>query len=121
VTNRRQAAGRAGEDAAVRFLRAGGWRIRTRNWRGTVGEIDVVAEDGPCLVLVEVRARRGKSFGTAEESIGPTKQRRMASLAEEYAVGVGWTGPWRVDVVAVDLGPGDRPVDLRHYRDALLW
>ena len=34
-----------------------------RNLRSSVGELDLVAEDGQVLVFVEVKARRTDAFG----------------------------------------------------------
>jgi putative endonuclease len=112
--------GRLGEALAAEALEAAGWRIVDRNWRGTGGEIDLVARDGDSLVLVEVRARRSRRFGSAEESIGAVKRRRMAALAEQYVLDTGWPGPWRVDVVALDLAADGSVARLDHYRDALV-
>ena len=45
------------EDAAARWLCAQGWQVVQRNFRCKLGEIDIIALDGECLVFVEVRAR----------------------------------------------------------------
>lgn len=121
MTDRRRAVGRAGEDLAAAQAHAWGWRVREMNWRCRFGEIDLVAQDGACLVLAEVRTRRSASgrHGSPEESVGPLKQRRMARLAEHYVQLVGWDGPWRIDVFAVVLGPGGQVERLTHYPDAL--
>jgi putative endonuclease len=119
VTRARLETGRLGEQLAAERLAGQGWTIRARNWRGKGGEIDIVAEDGDCLVLVEVRARRGPRFGSAEESLDAVKQRRMAGLAEQYVLAVGWPGPWRIDAVALDLRPDGTVARWAHYRDAV--
>ncbi len=49
--------GRLGEDLAAKELRRRGYRIRERNFRCSLGEIDIVAEDGEEIVIVEVKAR----------------------------------------------------------------
>lgn len=121
MTQARIRTGRLGEDVAARHLTAAGWRIVERNWRGRGGEIDIVGLDADCLVMVEVRARHGQAYGDAAQSLDPRKQRRMARLAQEYVLATGWSGPWRVDAVALALGPDDAVLDLSHYRDALLW
>lgn len=120
MSEARQRTGRLGERLAAQRLEAEGWRILDRNWRGKGGEIDLVAREGDSLVLVEVRARRSRRFGSAEESIGAAKQRRMAALAEQYVLDSGWPGPWRVDVIALDLGADGSVLRLDHYRDALV-
>lgn len=78
--------GREGEDAAADYLRRCGYRIVERNyaWRG--GEIDIIASEGPVLVFVEVKARRGHRFGPApgHDAVDSRKQRRLAQTAQHY-------------------------------------
>jgi putative endonuclease len=119
MSRERVATGRLGEHLAAERLAGQGWVIHLSNWRGVGGEIDLVAQDGDCLVFVEVRSRRGPRFGTAEESLDRAKLRRMASLAEQYVVAAAWPGPWRVDAVALDLLPDGTIGRWAHYRDAV--
>ncbi|HSN78424.1 MAG TPA: YraN family protein [Anaerolineae bacterium] len=116
----RQRLGQAGEQMAADLLAGKGYQIVARNWRsGRSGEIDLVAQDGSCLVIVEVRTRRGRVYGSAEESVTPRKQARLAALAEAYSAGVGWQGPLRIDVVAISLSGDGRPLEVRHIEDAV--
>ncbi|MBI2962849.1 MAG: YraN family protein [Deltaproteobacteria bacterium] len=101
--------GRDGEDAAWEYLRRRGYRLRERNLRTRLGEIDLVVERGETIVFVEVRSRRGARFGTAFESVGPRKRERIARLAAQYLARERLEGRRaRFDVVAVewqDAGP----------------
>lgn len=116
----RQRLGRAGEQMAADLLAGKGYQIVTRNWRsGRSGEIDLVAQDGSCLVIVEVRTRRGLTYGSAEESVTPAKQARLAALAEAYCLDAGWQGPLRIDVVAVSLAGDGRLVEVKHIENAV--
>lgn len=90
-----------GEDFAARELARRGLQILERNVRTREGEIDLVAQEGPFLVLVEVKARRGVRFGTPEEALTLEKRARLIALAEAYVAEVGWEGPWRIDVVGI--------------------
>lgn len=76
--------GQQGESAAEQFLRGKGYRIVARNLRSSVGELDLVAEDGPVLVFVEVKARRTGSFGGAIEAVHQRKQAKLIQLAAQY-------------------------------------
>jgi putative endonuclease len=98
--------GRWGEDVAARHLTALGYEIVARNWRCEAGEVDIVARDGETWVFVEVRTRRGRRFGTPEESITGAKQARLIEVAGAYLAehDLGDVD-WRVDVVAIELGP----------------
>ena len=72
----RRVLGRQGEDLAAEHLRKAGYRILDRNVRSRLGEIDIVALDGVCIVFVEVRTVRSAAI-LPEESVGPAKQRQL--------------------------------------------
>ncbi len=96
--------GQRGEEIATAYLQRQGYVIVTRNWRCPVGELDIVAREGETLVFVEVRARRGDRFGTAEESITPAKQAKLVELARTYLQENCLTDhDWRIDVIAIQI------------------
>ncbi len=103
MTRRRQRLGRLGERLTVEALAARGYTIVARNWRCPAGEIDIVAQHGDTLVVVEVRTRRGQAYGTPEESVTPAKQAKLVELGQTYVQEHDWDGPWRIDVVAVQF------------------
>jgi putative endonuclease len=115
----RRGLGRHGEQMAARHLASKGYEIVARNWRCETGELDLVARDGDCLVLVEVRARRGQTLGSPEESITPAKQARLADLAEAYVQVNGWAGDYRIDVVAIEFDQQGRLLRVDHYENAV--
>jgi putative endonuclease len=92
-----------GEDLVARELARQGLKILARNHRTREGEIDLIAQEGPCLVIVEVKTRRGLRFGAPEEALTRGKKARLIALAEAYVAEVGWQGPWRIDVVGVQV------------------
>lgn len=109
----RRRLGSWGEEKAAEFLRGQGYRIVERNWRCAIGELDLIAWDGECLAFVEVRTRRGRSYGTPEESITPAKRAKLIELAQAYLQ----EHPeldcnWRIDVVAVELGGAQPRINL---------
>jgi putative endonuclease len=77
--------GRAGEERAVRYLTAIGYRVLDRNWRSAQGEIDVVARIGRRLAVVEVKTRRSAAFGHPFEAVDARKRRRLWQLAHAWA------------------------------------
>lgn len=94
--------GAYGERVAVRLLAESGLQVLDRNWRGSSGEVDIVAMDGDDLVIVEVKTRSGTGFAHPAEAVTPVKMARLRRLAGEWlsahdvrAAGV------RIDVVAV--------------------
>jgi putative endonuclease len=85
-----------------------------RNWRCEHGEVDVVARDGDCLVICEVKTRRPSGFGDPVEAVTFAKAMRLRRLAGAY-LSAHPVGPTRVrvDVVGILCRRGSPPV-LRH-------
>ena len=111
--------GAFGERVAAAHLEAKGYRIRARNFRCREGEIDIVAEDGDCLVFVEVRTRRGDAFGTPAESVTAAKERRLLTVAKAYLQEHPDVPPdQRIDVVGVELSRG-RLLAVQHIEGAI--
>lgn len=111
--------GARGESAAAEYLLQLGYRLIARHATSRYGEIDIVARDGNELVFIEVRARRTGRFGTAEASIGPIKQRRLAAAIESFrnAHPELISAPYRCDVITIDP---DRHPGLQHLKSVSL-
>jgi putative endonuclease len=107
--------GRRAEERAARHLRSLGLEILARNVRTKSGEIDVVAREGPTLVIVEVRYRREHVVG-AWRSLSAAKRDRLMKAAREAQAALRIPGsvPVRFDVV---LACGD--ARMVHIRGAL--
>jgi putative endonuclease len=108
-----------GELAALVLLLAKGYRVRHRNWRAPLGELDLVCERRGEVVFVEVKARRGDDFGGALGAVGSDKRRRVARVAASYLSRHGlWDRPCRFDVVTFERVRGFPGWRLRHIADA---
>jgi putative endonuclease len=109
--------GRRGEALAADYLRMHRYTIVARNYRCRAGEIDLVAMDGPVLVFVEVRSRRGDRVGTPLESVDPRKQAQVARVARRFLAERGWhERDARFDVVGVRFDA--EPPLVEHVRNA---
>jgi len=98
--------GALGEKIAAEYLTGLGYMIRERNFRLREGEIDIIAEKDDFLVFIEVRTRTSTSYGTPEESVTAQKKERLIALAEAYREDrADLPSSWRIDVVAIELGP----------------
>lgn len=103
----KDAVGRYGEDLAVDLLTKSGLVVLARNWRCRAGEVDIVAQDGDELVIVEVKTRSSLGYGLPAEAVDPAKVRRLRELALRWMMAErerGATQFWstvRFDVVAV--------------------
>lgn len=109
--------GKKGEDLTAAHLQGLGYRILGRNLRTSEGEIDLLAEDGEWLVFVEVRTRRGREFGTPQESITASKKERLIRVAEAYLEEHPQDSPWRIDIIAIELGGGQPRIE--HFPNAI--
>jgi len=115
----RKVFGASGEDAAVWELTRRGYRILARNVRTRVGELDVVARDGDTLCFIEIKARHSLAFGLPQEAVTPRKQRHIIRAAQWYLKAHRLTSaPARFDVVALLLGPDDRPTSVALIQNA---
>ncbi len=113
-----------GERQARLHLEANGYSLLARNFRCRAGEIDIVARQGEQLVFVEVKARRGDAYGTAEESISPARSERLAAVAEEY-LQTRLSGEfssrtdWRIDLVCLNMDRQGRLLSINHIENAV--
>jgi len=107
-----------GEALARRELRRRGYCILAHRERSRLGEIDVVARDGPALVFVEVKTRRDRRFGAPVEAVDRRKRQKLIRLALAYTARRGLSdAPIRFDIVGVELPRKGRP-SVRVYRNA---
>ena len=105
--------GRRAEWIAAWILRLKGYRILATRLRTPMGEIDLVAQRGSLVAVVEVKAR--PTLEDAMAAVSVRQQQRLASAAA-------WLPNWnarlvgcdmRLDVIA--LAPGHWP---RHVQNA---
>jgi putative endonuclease len=109
--------GQKGEDLAFELLKKKGYKVLERNYKSSLGEIDLVAREGKTLVFVEVKTRLSSDFGSAKWAVGPRKQRKLSIVALDYLKRYSLVDQAaRFDVVAIDLDSGQERIEL--YRDA---
>jgi putative endonuclease len=117
MTYQRQRLGMEGEVLAATELERLGYQILQRRYRSRFGEIDLIAEDAGTVVFVEVKTKTDSRFGDPAEMVTAQKQRRLVSMAEEYASGHALHAtPCRFDVVAIDASI--QPPRITVYKDA---
>ena len=117
---KRQDTGNLGEKLAAGFIRKQGYVILQTNYRCPEGEVDIVACQKDCLVFVEVRAKRGREFGSPEESITPAKMEKLRRVAAHYRqTHEDIPDSWRIDVVAVEIDRQNRPLRIELIENAV--
>lgn len=114
---------RRGERLARRHMKSLGLRCLGQNVRVSSGEADLVfrTADRSTLVIVEVKARvlADGDPRRPEDAITAHKRAKLTSVAAAVARRLGWEGPLRVDVVAVEWRAGSPDPVLRHYERAV--
>jgi putative endonuclease len=111
--------GKKGEQLAVIYLKNKGYRILETNWREQKYELDIVAQIGNELIIVEVKTRRNKFFGDASEAVTPQKQQHLIAGADCYVAQKNIDLDIRFDVICVYVSPrhSAKPV-IEHIIDA---
>jgi putative endonuclease len=102
------ATGQRGETLAYWYLRQAGYTIVARNQasRSGVGELDMVAWDGPTLAFVEVKTRASDEAGPPEAAVSLGKQKRIIKTAAEYRRRLKRRDvSYRFDIVSVSWDP----------------
>ena len=112
----KDALGRRGEQLAADYLVGRGLTIVERNWRCSLGEIDLVVREGAETVFVEVKTRAGLGFGHPLEAITAAKLARLRRLAAAWCEAhPGEATSIRIDAVAV-VASRSAPVRIEHLR-----
>ena len=102
ISRRHLLIGKQGEEIAVRFLSKQGYHIITRNYRTSLGEIDIIAQEGETLVFIEVKTRAGEGFGAPQAAVDRKKQEKITRVALVYLSQKKEAArPCRFDVVAI--------------------
>lgn len=107
--------GRAGEALAAAYLELAGCRIVARNVRLGGVEVDLVVDDGPARVVVEVRLRSRADYGGAAATLDGAKRARLRRAAAALEQ-LGAREP-RIDVIAIDLARD--AATIVHHRNAV--
>jgi putative endonuclease len=107
------------EQAGATFLKGLGYRILARNYSCKLGELDLVALDGRCIVFVEVRSTGSDDPTRAALSVNFSKQRRLTKLALSYLQQRRLLDhSSRFDVLAVHWPPDQDKPAITHYKHA---
>ncbi len=120
----KQELGLAGEQAAARYLQSLGYRIIAHSHRQRLGEIDLIAVDGQCVVFVEVKTWSSDVDGDPSLAVDRRKQERLSRAALIYLKRHHLLEqPCRFDVVSI-VWPTDRSSQrrvkpsIRHFMNA---
>ena len=76
--------GSYGEQKACQYLLNRGFKIIDKNYRGTRGEIDLIAVKGSHISFIEVKTWKAVEFEDLEYGIDRRKQGRIIGASREF-------------------------------------
>ncbi len=104
------------EGLAQDYLRRLGYEIRDTKWYHGHLELDIVAQEGDELVIVEVKARSGLRYEHPSEAVTNTKIKRIVEAADAYIIEHDIELDTRFDVITVIFFQQGH--ELEHFKDA---
>jgi putative endonuclease len=108
--------GVTGEKAACDYLEKKGYTILERNWRHQKDEVDLIALEGDCLVIIEVKTRSSLYYGEPQVFVTRKKQAFMIRAANAYIFQNDIHFETRFDIISVIHS--SKGVSINHIRDA---
>lgn len=113
MTRARLELGKEGEDLALKKVESLGYKCIARNYRCSLGELDLIARDGETLVFIEIKTRKGRSLDYAKEAVHARKQRQMSKVALAYMKRTGCEeARARFDVVVIHQKGLDNEIEV---------
>ena len=93
--------GKRGEQLAVDFLIARGYKIKARNYRFQKAEVDILAEKDGILAAVEVKTRASREFGNPQEFVKPGQIKNLVKAVDAYILEENLDLEVRFDIIAI--------------------
>jgi uncharacterized protein (TIGR00252 family) len=106
-----------GEELAAAYLREKGYVILERDWHSLHRDIDIIAQQGDCIVFVEVKTRRSRDFGDPLQAINYQKQKNLQRAICHYIHYHKSDNPWRFDVITIVGEMGSKMPEINHIED----
>ncbi|HMN12492.1 MAG TPA: YraN family protein [Bellilinea sp.] len=118
MTRRNKDIGDWGESIAASYIEKQGFTVLERNFRTPYGELDIIAQNGEVLVIVEVKTRTSTKFGHPESAITEAKMAHMQSAVEFYLTTLPcMPGEIRLDVISISAKPGTIEYDVEWFEN----
>jgi len=106
-----------GEQIATDFLLNKGYIIIHRNWRSGRKELDIIAQQGDTLVIVEIKTRTSLEFGFPEEAVNKKKQLFLKTATAAFIAENPQYIHIRFDIISV-LMDGMMIKEIVHFEEA---
>ena len=93
--------GKLGEEMAVEFLQKAGYAILETNWTFQKAEIDIIAQKGNTLAIIEVKTRSSLEFGLPQDFVKPKKIQLLTKAVDAYVNERDLDVEVRFDIIAI--------------------
>ncbi len=108
--------GKLGEELAVIHLQKNGYQILETNWTFQKAEIDIIAQKGNTLAIVEVKTRSSLDFGLPQDFVKTKKIQLLLKAVNEYVISNDLDVEVRFDIIAIHKK--EKNFDIEHLKDA---
>ncbi len=108
--------GKLGEEKAVAFLIKNGYKIKYRNYRYLKAEVDIIAQKGEILAIVEVKSRSSDFLEPIAQTVDQKKINLLVMAADHFVNEQELDVEVRFDIITIlKKGTG---FELEHLEDA---
>lgn len=111
--------GKLGEELAVDFLIENGFEILETNWVFQKAEVDIIAQKGNILTVVEVKTRSSIDFGSPQDFVKPKKIKLLVKAINEYVISNDLDVEVRFDIIAIQVK--GKEFEIVHLVDAFYY
>lgn len=108
--------GRSGEQIAVNYLIAKGYKILNQNYRYQKAEVDIIAQKAGGLIAVEVKTRSNEDFGSPQEFLKPAQIQRIIRAVDHYVLIHNLELEVRFDIMAIVMSSAAYKIE--HIKNA---
>jgi putative endonuclease len=113
--------GKQGESLAVSHLLQKGYTVLHTNWTFQKAEVDILAQLGNTLAVIEVKTRTSAHFGDPQDFVTPKKIQLMVKAVSAYIEQQNLDVEVRFDIIAITMpkstNPNEKP-SLEHLENA---
>jgi putative endonuclease len=110
--------GKKGEKLAIDFLIKNEYKILEKNYCYLKAEVDIIAQKGNTLAVVEVKTRSSDYFGDPQDFVTPKKVKLLLSAIDYYVVEKDLDVEVRFDIIAIIHKNNNTKIE--HLEDAFL-
>jgi putative endonuclease len=111
--------GKLGEELSVSFLEKNGYNVLETNYVFQKAEIDIIAQKGNILAVVEVKTRSSIDFGLPQDFVKPKKIQLLVKAINEYVISNDLDVEVRFDIIAIHKA--GKEFNIEHLEDAFFY